>query len=114
MKDQGARFENLVAFHLLKECHFLEDSEGLDAELRFFRHVEGREVDFVQLVEGRPVRFVECKLSQTRPEPSLAYLKRKFPDVEAVQVVARPAGEGFADPGIRITSADTFLRELRV
>jgi predicted AAA+ superfamily ATPase len=112
--EDGPRFENLVAFHLLKECHWLEDSEGHDCELRFFRDVEGREVDFVQLIDGRPERFVECKLSETRLDPSLAYLKRKFPEVDAVQLVAARGVERFADPGIRITSAETFLAELTV
>lgn len=114
VKEEGARFENVVAFHLLKECHFLEDSEGLDCELRFFRDMEGREVDFVQLVDGQPTRFVECKLSEARVEPALAYLKRKFPKAEAVQVVARRGVEHFAEAGIRVTSADAFLGELRV
>ena len=41
------RFENLVGAHLLKWVHFLQDSEGRDVELRYFRDVDGREVDFV-------------------------------------------------------------------
>ena len=114
VREEAARFENLVAFHLLKDCHFLEDTEGFDCDLRFFRDVEGREVDFVQVVDGQPVRFVECKLNETRVDPSLVYLKRKYPLVEAVQVVGRPGVEGVADPGIRICSAETFLGELRV
>lgn len=114
IRDDGPRFENLVAFHLLKECHWLEDSQGWDCDLRFFRDVEGREVDFVQIVDGRVTRFVECKLSETRVDPSLVYLKRKFPEVAAVQVVAKSGVERFADPGIRVTSADAFLAELSV
>jgi predicted AAA+ superfamily ATPase len=31
--DQGARFENLVAGHLLKLCHFLYDRDGVRADL---------------------------------------------------------------------------------
>lgn len=31
--DQAARFENLVAAHLLKWVHFRQDTEGLDLEL---------------------------------------------------------------------------------
>ena len=75
VEDAGARFENLVAFHLLKECHYLEDVEGHDTELRFFRDVEGREVDFVQMKNGKPVRFVECKLADTAINPALLYLR---------------------------------------
>jgi predicted AAA+ superfamily ATPase len=112
--DAGARFENLVAFHLLKEVHFLQDVEGRDAELRFFRDIEGREVDFVQLLDGKPVRFVECKLADTVISPAMLYLHRKFPEVEAVQVVAAPGHDRAGREGVRIASADTFLAELQV
>ncbi len=112
--DDGFRFENVVAFHLLKECHYLEDTEGRDAELRFFRDIEGREVDFVQLLDGKPVRFVECKLAETAISPALLYLKRKFPQVEALQVLARPRYDRIGAEGIRIVSADRFLAELAI
>jgi len=112
--DEGSRFENLIGFHLLKECHFQEDAEGEDTELRFFRDIEGREVDFVQMLDGKPVRFVECKLAETRVDPSLLYLHRKFPRVDAIQVVATPRIDRVGPLGIRIVSADRFLSELNV
>jgi hypothetical protein len=101
-----------VAFHLLKESHYREDTEGFDAELRFFRDLEGREVDFVQLLDRKPVRFVECKLNDLEVDPSLRYLANKFPGVEAVQVVNRPRIDRIAAAGIRVVSADRFLAEL--
>lgn len=107
--DEGARFENLVAFHLLKESHFREDTEGVDCELRFMRDVEGREVDFVQTLDGKPIRFVECKLAETAISPALLYLRRKFPEVEAYQVLARAGIDRVAEQGIRLISADRFL-----
>lgn len=110
--DEGPRFENLVGFHLLKECHHLEDTQGIDSELRFFRDVEGREVDFVQLRDGRPVRFVECKVAETAISPSLLYLQRKFPAVESAQVIARRGVDRVAREGVRLVSADRFLGEL--
>ncbi len=112
--DRGARFENLVGFHLLKECHYMEDVEGHDAELRFFRDVEGREVDFVQITSGKPVRFVECKVADTVVSPALLYLRRKFPTVEAVQVLATRGVDRLGREGIRLVSADRFLAELLV
>ena len=112
--DAGARFENLVAFHLMKECHFLEDTEGLDTELRFFRDVEGREVDFVQLQDGKPVRFVECKLGDTSISPALLYLRRKFPGIDALQVIATRGVDRIAQEGVRLVGADKFLAELVV
>ena len=112
--DEGPRFENLVAFHLLKESHYREDTEGVEAELRFFRDVEGREVDFVQIVDGRPMRFVECKVAETTVAASLIYLKKKFPSAEALQVLARPGIDRVGPLGIRVVSADRFLAELTV
>lgn len=97
VEDPGARFENLVGFHLLKECHYQEDVDGHDAELRFFCDIEGREVDFVQMKSGKPVRFVECKVAGTAVSPALLYLRRKFPTVEALQVLAR--AESIASDG---------------
>jgi len=110
--EEGPRFENLVGFHLLKESHFQEDAGGRDAELRFFRDVEGREVDFVQMVGGEPVRFVECKLADTTISPSLLFLRRKFPAVDAIQVLATRGVDRTGDLGVRLVSADRFLTEL--
>ncbi len=114
IEDEGARFENLVAFHLLKECHYLEDTEGRDMELRFFRDVEGREVDFVQLEDKKPIRFVECKLSDTTISPALLYLRRKFPQVASLQVIAKPNVDRIGQEGVRLVSADKFLAELAI
>jgi predicted AAA+ superfamily ATPase len=112
VEDAGARFENLVGFHLLKECHYLEDVEGHDAELRFFRDVEGREVDFVQLKGGKPFRFVECKLADTAISPALIFLRNKFPTVDALQVVATKGVDRTGREGVRLVGADRFLTEL--
>ena len=67
----AARFENLVACHLLKWVHFEQDTKGRELELRYFRDVDGREVDFV-IVEGRhPLLLVECKWSDVEPDRGL-------------------------------------------
>lgn len=112
IEDSGPRFENLLAFHLLKECHYLEDTEGRDVELRFFRDVEGREVDFVQLENKKPIRFIECKQSDTAISPALLYLRRKFPTVESLQVIATNGIDRIAQEGVRLVSAEIFLAEL--
>lgn len=110
----AARFENLVACHLLKENHFLEDARGIDRELRYFRDIEGREVDFVVLESKRPIRFIECKLGGKDTSPSLLYLHRKFPAVPAVQVQANEDVDIMTRDGIRICPASRFLTELSV
>ena len=60
---EGARFENLVATHLLKRLHYLEDSSGERFELRYIRDKEAREVDFVILKDRKPVCLIETKLN---------------------------------------------------
>lgn len=60
-ENAGPRFENLVASHLLKYCHFREDTEGHKMELRFLRDTDKREIDFVVLQNRRPLFAVECK-----------------------------------------------------
>lgn len=45
--NHGAKLENVVASHLLKLCHYLNDVDGHKTELNFLRDIDGREVDFI-------------------------------------------------------------------
>ncbi|UCE53757.1 MAG: DUF4143 domain-containing protein, partial [Desulfobacterales bacterium] len=110
--DAGARFENLVAFHLLKWVFFLQDTEGKDVELRYFRDIDKREVDFVILEDNKPVHFIEAKSSGRSQSTSLRYLKRKFPSVTATQVTLDKEVDLVTKDGIRICSAHLFLGDL--
>jgi predicted AAA+ superfamily ATPase len=75
--DEGPRFENLVASHLLKHCHFIEDTEGHRMELRFLRDIDRREIDFVVLKDGKPVFAVECKTGEKQLSPHIPYFKAR-------------------------------------
>jgi uncharacterized protein len=77
VEDEGARFENLIASHLLKLCHFLEDTEGFRLELRFLRDTDGREVDFVVLRDRKPWFAVECKTGDRGISAALRYFKAR-------------------------------------
>ena len=112
VKDTGARFENLVACHLIKWCLFLQDTEGRDIELRYFRDTDKREVDFVIVEDGNPVHFIECKTSGKNPSLSLRYLKKRFPTVKATQVSLEGNTDLMSKEGIRICPAHLFLAEL--
>lgn len=74
-QNPGARFENMVAGHLLKYCHFLEDTEGHKMELRFIRDVDLREIDFVVLKNKRPLFAVECKSGESHISKHLYYFR---------------------------------------
>ncbi len=112
VSDPGARLENLVACHLLKWCHFMEDSEGRAMELRFYRDTTGREVDFVILEDGRPIQFIECKTSQGRRHRGLAYLKGKYPEIQAIQIDTQTTTDTISRDGIRLVNVTKFLGEL--
>ena len=110
--DMAARFENLVACHLVKWVFYLQDQEGRNTELRYFRDVDKREVDFVVMEEDVPVKFIECKISSRDVSPSLRYLKARFPNVEATQVVLDKNIDLVTKDGIRLCSAHLFLKDL--
>jgi predicted AAA+ superfamily ATPase len=112
VSDPGFRFENLVACHLAKWVYYLQDSEGRDVDLRYFRDVEKREVDFVITEGKRPTHFIECKSSGKVASPSLRYLKARFPAVSAIQVSLDKDVDIMTKEGVRICSAHLFLKDL--
>lgn len=109
---EAARFENLVASHLLKWVHFEQDAKGRDLDLRYFRDTDGREVDFV-VVEGRnPILFVEAKRGDQDVDRGLRYLNARFPKVDAWQISETGMKDYVTPDGIRVAPALTFLRDL--
>jgi predicted AAA+ superfamily ATPase len=108
----GLRFENLVACHLLKWCHFLQDAEGRDMELRYFRDIDKREVDFVLLEDGKPLQFIECKTSTRGTNNALRYMKQRFPEVAAIQISTTDTKDMLDKNEIRHMPASSFLSGL--
>ena len=86
LADDGSRFENLVACHLLKYCHYREDTEGYRMELRYLRDTDRREVDFIVLEQGSPVFAVECKTGEKSPSRHLSYFKDRIDIPRVYQV----------------------------
>ena len=66
-----------MASHLLKYCHFHEDSAGEKMELRFLRDTTGREIDFVVLKNNKPIFAVECKTGENKISPHLKYFSER-------------------------------------
>ncbi len=108
--DAGPRFENLVAIHLLKYAAFRQDTEGWDMEVRYFRDVDGREVDFVLCQDRVPILFVECKLKDDDLSGGLRYLHARYPQVPAFQIHLRGSRDYLTPDGIRVCPALTLLR----
>ncbi|MBI2066722.1 MAG: ATP-binding protein [Deltaproteobacteria bacterium] len=104
------RFENLVASHLLKWVEFKQDTEGSNVELRYFRDIDGREVDFV-IVEGKkPILAIECKWSDSDISGGLKYFRAKFPQCEAWQITATGKKDYLSPDGIRVGPAISLLK----
>lgn len=109
--EPGARFENLVAGHLLKLCHFLYDRDGLQAELFFLRDVDKKEVDFLVTVDRKPWFAVETKLAGENVSPDLEHFREKLRIPFTYQVIRKP-GVYRLIRGIHLISADRFLAGL--
>ncbi|MBN1961114.1 MAG: ATP-binding protein [Deltaproteobacteria bacterium] len=109
--DESARFENLIASHLLKLTHYLYDCEGYRAELQFLRDLDKREVDFLVTNDKKPWFAVEVKLQDCNPSKTLIRFKTKLEIPWCFQVVRRSGIDILAN-GIRIISADKFLTGL--
>lgn len=107
--SEPARFENLVAGHLLKWVEREQDVEGRDLELRYFRDIDGREVDFVVVERRKPILFIECKLDDAPLDPGLRYLIERFPGVPAWQLSLRGTKEARSPGGVRFAPAVQWL-----
>lgn len=110
--DPGTRFENLVASHLLKFCHFREDTEGHRMELRFLRDTDAREVDFVVLENRKPIFAVEATSGDRDVSRSVRYFKARtnIPRWYQVHLGARDV---MVD-GVRVVPFATWCREIGI
>jgi len=111
VEDEAARFENLIASHLLKFAHFITDNEGHKAELYYLRDVDKREVDFLVTVKNKPWFAVEVKLNDTVLSPSLLYFRDRLEIPYVYQVVKKEKTDRL-EKGARIISAGKFLAGL--
>lgn len=111
VQERGARFENLVALHLLKFCHFLEDTEGYRVKLHYLRDASGREVDFLVVCDRQPWFAVEAKLSEDQIDPSLRYYKDRL-SIPWVYQVVLDGRRDFLGDGIRCIPAYRFFSAL--
>ena len=113
VEDPGIRFENLVASHLLKYCHFLEDTEGHRMELRFIRDTDKREVDFVVLKDKKPQFAVECKTGDKKVSSHLKYFCERTNIPKFYQVHLGSAFHQISDQ-ITILPFAEFCKEVKL
>lgn len=111
VEDEAARFENLIASHLLKFVHFITDTEGHRAELYYLRDVDKRETDFLVTINSKPWFAVEVKLNDTTLSPSLLYFKERL-SIPYVYQLVKKENTDTIEKGARIVSAAKFLAGL--
>jgi predicted AAA+ superfamily ATPase len=87
VEDPGARFENLVASHLLKAVELWTDTGRGEYALHFLRDKEKREVDFAVVRNGKPWFLVEAKSSDRSPSVALGAFHRQLKPAHSFQVV---------------------------
>jgi predicted AAA+ superfamily ATPase len=87
LKNPAARFENMVASHLLKAVHLWTDLGYGDFELFYWRDREKREVDFVITRGKKPVALMECKRTDPSLSESLRRLGKDLGPIPMIQLV---------------------------
>jgi predicted AAA+ superfamily ATPase len=111
VSDEAARFENIVASHLLKFVQYLKEYEGYRTALFYLRNVDKKEVDFLVTIDDQPWFCVEVKLNDTNPSPSLFYFKERLNIPYAYQVIKKQETD-MIKKEVRVISADRFLTGL--
>ena len=112
VEEPSFRFENMVACHLLKWVHFEQDTKARELELRYFRDVDGKEIDFIVTENLKPILAVECKWEDAEPSKTLALFKKKFPTVEAWQISCTGKKYFVTGAGTTVAPAAVFLKGL--
>jgi predicted AAA+ superfamily ATPase len=111
--DDGIRFENLVACHLLKNVQWQQDTRGAPVDLHYIRTKDEAEVDFCLSRADTLTHLVECKLSDPKPHRALNRFAEQWPQAQAVQLLRECKAE--ADIGrLQIRDAAPWLAALEV
>lgn len=109
IEDSGIRLENLVATHLLKRLHFIEEYFGYRCSLHYVRDRDGREVDFVMVIDKKVIELIEVKLSKSNPSSALKYYREKLKPKKTVQIVGE-LKTSFDDHGILVTNPIDYFK----
>lgn len=114
--EEGPRFENLVALHLLRFVHWQKDVEGRSFELRYFRDVDKHEVDFILLKDRKPWCAIEVKTQEQSLDSNLNYLLQRVSIPYAFQIHLKGNKDWetakIGQTRVRILPATRFLANL--
>jgi uncharacterized protein len=110
--DMPIRFENLVACHLLKTCHYWTDTGQGEFELFFLRNKEKREIDFLIVRDGTPWLPIEVKWEDTSPSENWNAFAKILPCKRALQITHRACWDEhvYGDTQLLVAGAAEALR----
>lgn len=114
VRDKGQSFENMVASHLLKFCHFKENKEGCKMDLRFIRDTDKREIDFVVMQNNASLFAVECKSGETQLSQAIRYFKERTKIPLFYQVHMGQKDYGNEKTTGRVLPFITFCKEIGI
>jgi predicted AAA+ superfamily ATPase len=108
IETPGARFENMVASHLLKSLHTWTDLGYGEYDLWYWRNREKEEVDFVVTNKRKPIAVFECKLNDTSFHRPLLQLADSLGGVPAIQLVYQDGVENRGANSLVVTASRFF------
>ena len=112
LESKRSRFENFVASHLLKYCHYHQDTYGDKMDLNYLRDTDKRETDFIVIKNKRPLFAVECKVSDTALSPYLKYFQKRLQIPKCFQVHLMQKDFGDENNQGRSLPFTTFCKEV--
>jgi len=115
IEDQGNRFENMVASHLLKSVHFWTDCGLGNFDLFYIRDKQKREVDFLVTKNKKPFLLAEAKTSEDKLTTSLIHYSAILKPEFSFQVLMNktPQKKGIAESKqLEVVSAQDFCGSL--
>lgn len=89
VEEAGARFENLIASHLLKYTHLMTDIGEANLELTYLKNREKQEIDFLLVKDKKPWLAVEAKLSDTSASTNWDAFFKHLPIQRGIQIIEK-------------------------
>ncbi len=106
IQDDGAKFENMVAVHLLKTCNYWNDTGQGDFELFYLRNREKQEIDFLIVRDGKPWLPVEVKQGDDKPAANWRVFLSMLKCKKALQIVNLPIWKLYSEDDTELLIAD--------
>lgn len=110
--DLGQKFENLIASHLQKACHYWTDTGRGNFGLHYVKNKEKQEIDFLLSLNKSPWLLIEVKMSDQHIDKPKIEKFTKYLGCPFVQVVFPPLVRKLYSENILLTSATNFLAGL--